>query len=131
MSSNPILTANPTLFVSEIQDVYLRKNFDTLRQYFNTENQLYGFKFTEQNFTKAENGLAFPHGLAVIPQDILVTRITGSGKVTFKFGQFTTTNIYLDVSGPCRIRFFYGTYWNFVSAVNNNNDDQMIVASGV
>lgn len=127
---NLTLAANPSLFVAEIKDVFLQKNFEALREYFNAENQLYGFKFAEVVFDRAVERQALPHGLGVIPQDILVTRITGTGKVSFLYGSFDSTNIYLSSDGPCRIRFFYGTYWNFISQVNNNSSDKMVVESG-
>lgn len=131
--ANPNLTigSNPPLFISEIQDIYLRKNFEQLYNYFNAQNQLFNFKFKELVFDAATANFSFPHGLGIIPQDIVVTRITGAGKVTFLYGNFDQNNIYLSVDAPCRIRFFYGTYWNFVSDVNNNSSDHMVIDPGV
>lgn len=129
-NKNPTLGSNPPLFVSEIQDVYLRKNFEKLFDYFNAQNQLFNFKFKELVFLAPTQNFAVPHGQEVIPQDIVVSRITGEGKVTFLYGDFDENNIYLSVDAPCRIRFFYGTYWNFVSDVNNNTSDQMVVDPG-
>lgn len=115
----------PNLFVKELADIYLRKNFDNLDQYFKSQNQLYGFQFKEIVFTQAQATYTFPHGMSVIPQDVFVTQLTGVGSVSFLYGQFTLKNIVLSVTGPCRLRFFYGTYWNQQPQVSPQPSDAM------
>lgn len=119
----------PQLFVKEIADATLRKNFQGLQEYFQAQNQLLGFQFLELNFLQAAVAAQVSHNLGCIPQDILVTRITGPGEATFLWNAFTSRNMYVTVSGPCRIRFFYGNYWNFQSGVQNQATDLQATAS--
>ena len=121
---------NPLLSVQNIVDVYIRQNFQNLVNYFAAQNQLLNFVFKELNFTSSQTNYNVAHGLSVIPQDIIVTKLTGPGKVTFLHGKFDTTNMYLNVSDACRIRFFYGTYYNFTSNVSNQPTDQTTYSNG-
>lgn len=117
---------NPFLLVKEIQDTYLRKNFQNLSDYFQAQNQLLNFLFFEIVFTQAQSNKKLTHGLGFVPQDLIVTQKTGSGSVTFNNGLFTDTDLNISASGPCRIRFFVGTYWNFNSSVQNAPTDTMV-----
>lgn len=121
MAQTPV--SNPYLIVQQITDQYVRKNFENLQNYFNTQNQLLDFQFFERVFTSAVTGFQIAHGLTYAPLDIIVTKITGTGTITFKYALFTTTNIIVDVSGPCRIRFFAGTYSRFQSSVEPATTD--------
>lgn len=121
--------SNPTLITKEIQDLYVRKNFEALSQYFGKENQLLGFEFNEVVFTETTANLKVAHQTGVIPRDIVVTQITGSGDVTFNLGLFDESTIDISASGPCRIRFFVGTYWNFLSRENAAETDTMIFSA--
>jgi hypothetical protein len=102
--------AKPYLTSLQISDAVIRNNFENLIAYFREQNQLLDFVFFEQIFTEAQTDVKVAHGLRYIPRDILVSHISGSGNVTFKYGEFDETYIVLDVSGACRIRFFTGTY---------------------
>lgn len=104
--------ANPVLVIKEITDTYLRQNFQSLSDYFSKENQFLGFKFFDLNFTDAVANTKVKHGLTTIPEDAVVTKIVGTGSVTFNFGLFDAENMDLTVTGPCRIRFYIGSYWN-------------------
>lgn len=116
---------NPVLNVQDITDLYLRKNFQNLREYFNAENQLLGFKFFELVFTGAQANYRFPHGLKTIPQDIIVTQITGPGTVKFNNGLFDATYADVTATGACRLRFYIGTYWNYQGVNQNDPTDSM------
>lgn len=126
----PPAPLDPNIAVQEISDIYVRKNFDNLNSYFQSQNQLYNFNFFEQVFTKAQTGVQIPHGLLKAPDDILMTRITGTGSVSFNYGQFNNQVMVLDVSGPCRIRFLAGSYRNWIPAQNNSSTDIEVVSSG-
>lgn len=102
---------NPNLLTKEIQDLYVRKNFQNLIKYFADNNQIVDFKFFEQTYAKAQDGIKIAHGLSYIPQDVIMTKITGPGVATFNRGLFDTTNINLSVSDACKIRFFVGSYF--------------------
>ena len=113
----------PSLQINPFTDVYLRSNFQNLQTYFANQNQLLGFKFFELVFTSAVTNYTQAHGLSVIPQDIIVTKITGSGTVTFNTGLFTSTNLSITTTGACRVRFFAGTYWNYNSSAATSSTD--------
>jgi hypothetical protein len=121
----------PKFTISQIQDIYTRKNFEELRSYFLAQNQLLDFAFFELLFTKAETDFKVAHGLPYIPLDIIVTHLTGTGDVTFKYGAFDATYLILDVSGPCRVRFFAGTCPKILSALQANSSDAQKFISGV
>jgi microcystin-dependent protein len=115
--------ANPYIELTNVSDQYAQKNFENLDKYFKSQNQLLDFKFFELSFTAAQTAYKVAHGLGYIPLDILTTKVTGTGKVTFKHGSFDSTNIVMDVSGPCRIRFFAGTYSQQQTSIANASAD--------
>lgn len=123
--SNLLRKYNPTLNIKDITDIYVRKNFENLRDYFSNENQLLGFKFFELVFPQAVSNYRFPHGLKTIPQDIIVTQITGQGEVKFNNFAFDISQAEVTATGPCRIRFFMGTYWNYQGKTGYNAGDEM------
>lgn len=102
---------SPFLAVKEIADIYLRKNFQALTDYFQNENQLLGFKFFEVTFSAAEENRTVAHGLGYLPQDIVLSKITGTGKVSFNRSLFTKTNLNITSSGAATIRFYCGSHW--------------------
>lgn len=101
-------TNRPNLLVKEIADVYLRRNFQEMFDFFQVEDQVLGYKFFDFEFEQAEEGFKITHDLGYIPQDIIVSQLTGSGAVQFNFLLFDRTTIDLDIDGPCRIRFLVG-----------------------
>lgn len=115
--------AQPQLNYTNITDKYLQTNFRNLVSYFAAQNQLLGFQFFEQVFSAATTSFTLAHSLGYLPQDIIVTRITGPGLVTFNYNSFTTTTINMTVTDICRVRFFVGTYWNYQSATANKSTD--------
>ena len=115
--------SKPTLAVKEVSDIVIRKNFQNLVAYFGAQNQMQDFGFQELVITSAVTNQAIAHGLGVIPQDIIVTRLTGPGTIVFNYGKFTANNIFITTTGACRVRFFYGVYWAFQSSVPNNSTD--------
>lgn len=102
----------PVLSVDQITDIYLKQNFQALRDFFETQNQLMNFKFFELVFTEETKNKKVAHGFDYIPLDLVITRITGKGKVQFNHGLFTKTDMDISATGPCRVRFFAGSYWN-------------------
>lgn len=128
---NLLVSSNPTLLVKEIQDIYSRKNFDNLSQYFATQNQLLNFKFFEFSFTKQTKNFRFSHGLGFTPKDIIVTHVSG-GVFYFNIGLCDTLEADITVSGPCNVRFFLGSYWkNQIPIFNNAKTDSIIFNQSV
>lgn len=99
----------PQLKLAEMPDIFIRENFKLLDDYFKTQNQLMNFKFFEVNFDAATTKKALAHGFSSAPLDVILTHISGAGKVSFLFGLFDATNIYLDATDACKVRFFLGT----------------------
>lgn len=122
---------NPFLLAKEISDIYARQNFLNLQDYFAANNQLLGFVFFEKQFTAAVSNQKIAHGLPTIPRDVLVSKIVGSGTVTFNHGLFDNTNIDVTVTGACTVRFFVGTYWNSGKTANPATTDSQSFASQV
>lgn len=116
-------TPSPQVYFKDIQDITIRKNFENLYNYFNSQNQLVGFNFLELVFTQAVSSQLVAHNLGFIPQDIVITKITGSGKIQFLHSKFTSAAMFVTATGPCRVRFYYGTYWNYTSNINNQATD--------
>ncbi len=119
----------PQLIINEITDVYARRNFQEIQKHFDTNNQLVGFKFFELVLTADDQNKKIAHGFNFAPSDIIVTQITGAGKVTFHIGSFTQTDMYVSATDNCRIRFFMGTYWNYDYKEQNAKEDLMIFSS--
>lgn len=133
MAVNPSSLAGtiPTIYYDQVDDLVARKCFQNLNDYFSNQNQFYGFNFFEVVFTTATANKLVKHGLTYIPQDVVVLRVTGTGNVTFNFGLFDTSNVNLTVTGPCRVRFFVGTYWNFQNSANSQQTDAQTYYSSV
>lgn len=132
MSSNTS-TVIPTLLVKEIQDLFIRQNFQRLFDYFNTQNQFLNFKFFEINETGAiTTAKTITHNLGVIPRDVVVTQVSGSGAISFLYGKFTTRSLSYTTTGPVRVRFFVGNYFLDSSSVNaQETDSQTFLATPV
>ena len=69
--TNPLAASSPVLAVKEVQDIYLRKNFLNLQNYFSQQNQLLNFKFFEYSFTEAQTNFRFQHGYACFKGDLV------------------------------------------------------------
>lgn len=117
-------TPIPNLLTKEIQDIFTRKNFQSLVEYFQNQNQLVNFEFFELNLTAATAGVqTLSHELGYTPKDVLITQMTGNGAIAFQFGAFTSTSISYTATGPCRVRFFLGTYFGDTSTVAAQSTD--------
>lgn len=128
--SNQPKSSIPTLFTKEIQDLYLRQNFQRLTDYFSNQNQLVTFNFFELNITAAlTSAKKLNHNLNYIPKDIVITQITGLGTIQFLYGSFDTTSISYLATGPCRVRFYVGTYFGDQSQVSAQKSDIQTITS--
>jgi hypothetical protein len=123
------MQADPKLLIAQIQDPYLRKNFEALANYFSAQNQLLDFNFFEVEFTAAETGRKVAHGLPYIPLDIIVTHCV-RGNVTFDYDAFDETHMILNSSAACRVRFFAGTYAKKQTTLQIATGDEQTVNTG-
>lgn len=101
---------NPDLVLTNIRDFFAQENFKRLQEYFDEENQLSGFKFLEFSTTAAVTNLKVPHLLAFTPKDLIRTRKTGAGSVTFNRHLFDAENIDVTTTGAVKVRLLIGTY---------------------
>lgn len=115
--------AKPIVSVDQVKDLVIQKNFKNLLEYFQTQNQLQDFNFLDLTFTDSVLNFKVAHGLSEIPQDIIMTRITGPGICQFNHGLFDATNINISTSDACRVRFFIGKYWKSKSITNIASDE--------
>lgn len=121
--ANILQQIQPSLQTKEITDIHIRRNFENLTDYFKNQNQLLGFKFFDLSFSGAVTNFKQAHGLKYAPEDVIVTKITGPGTVSFNHGFFNTQTIDLTVTDACRIRFFVGTYWNLTNNITAQKTD--------
>jgi hypothetical protein len=115
------MTNNPFLAIKEISDPYVRSNFQNLKAYFESQNQLYGFQFVEVIFTGAEENRRVRHSIGGIPRDLVRLEVSGPGVVTFHRDLFDENFIYLSADDEVRVRFFVGRYHG--SAIGPNTDE--------
>lgn len=96
------------LRLTNIQDDATRGALESLRDSLNAQELLIGdFKFYTLSTAGAVTGLQFTHNLGFIPQDVIVTRLTG-GTVTWNYDSFTKDTVSLTTSGAVNIRFLLG-----------------------
>ena len=115
---------NPSLEITAIADLVLRRNFEQLRNYFDLNGQFDGFKLLEFTVTKNETNLKIEHNLGYIPKDVIVSRLIGPTAAIFtvNHGKNTTTQLDITVTGlaadeTVECRMFVGSYKGRDSAV--------------
>ena len=101
-------------FTREIENPYIRENFQRIREYFRDEPILRSqFTFVTETFTNtASTTFDVPHGLSFTPTDIIFLSVTDddAATVTFNYDDFTDSTISVTVSAACTIRLFAGRY---------------------
>lgn len=123
--------AKPKLSIKEISDAYVQNNFKKLQDYFNSQNQLQDFNFVEFVFSGAIQNQKLAHGLSIVPQDVLIMRLTGPGALTLNWGLFDSKNLDITTTGACRVRLFVGSFWNFQSSAGTSPSDVQSIFSSV
>lgn len=98
------------LYLRDILDFYARENFKKIETALNEQNALSGFRFFEIQATGPVTFAKFYHGLGYVPQDIVRTRLTGTGILTFDYDQFDSKFLVYSTTAECELRFFVGTY---------------------
>jgi len=97
------------LILKDIEDTYIRENFNRLKNYLNGQVFFEGdFNFYEVDVPSASVLFPIPHGLKFIPADIIFLSVTGNHNAYFNYENFDRTNIYITSLGPCILRFFAG-----------------------
>lgn len=109
------------LILKDIQDIYVRENFNRLKKYLNDSVFFEGdFDFYEVDIPKASELFAVAHGLKFIPADIIFLNVTGDHNVYFNYENFDRDNIYITASGPCVVRFLAGRLSDLGKSIAKN-----------
>jgi len=93
----------------DIKDVWIRENFKRLLRW--TESLAIlkpEWKFFE--VTLITGNQRFLHRLGFRPKDVILLSVTNSEAVIFHYDDFDKTHLSLTASGPCKVRFFTGSY---------------------
>ena len=99
----------PEIFVNEIQDPVIRKNFQNLLDYFERDGNFNDFKFIEFEAKKAEANIKINHNLGYIPKDIVISSQEGSGSLTFNRDKFDKQFLDVTTTGDVKARLYVGT----------------------
>ena len=105
--SSPV---KPEISIKEIQDDVVRHNFELLKEYFENQNQLQDFVHLVISIDSAQTNVKIRHGLGFVPRDILRTRKTGSGNITFNRSLFTDQLLDITTTGAVEFRGYFGRY---------------------
>lgn len=101
----------PELIFKDIQDEYVRENFERLTLFLQEFPFFRGeWRFFELAFTSTLTNVNVAHGLGFKPTDVIQTSVTGAGSVTFNFNSFTSENINVTTTAACTVRCFIGAY---------------------
>lgn len=97
------------LILKDVEDEYVRENFSRIASAL--QNEVLGRAGWKFFSISLPAGLTrFKHNLGYTPKDIILTSVTNSESVIFKYDEFDQTHLELDASGACVVRFFAGTY---------------------
>lgn len=100
----------PTIPLDKIEDKVVQESLEVLRDYLRAQTLLENFRHMSATFDAVESKGRLRHGLGYTPQDIILTRLTGDGDITFHFDDFSPTEIVYSTTGACEVRFLVGTY---------------------
>lgn len=99
------------LRTENIEDLNTRDSFREVEEYLQVQDILQGqWRYFEVEYSVQQNSARFRHELNFVPRDIIVTCIEGDQRISWIYPDFDLEYIYLDVSGPVRIRGFVGKY---------------------
>lgn len=102
---------NLELQLDSIEDKNTRENLQRILDWARFPTPQRGdWKFLEITFGKAVANFKFPHGLGFNPKDVIQTRLTGAGSLTFNYTLFDKVNLDITTTGACVVRAFVGSY---------------------
>lgn len=111
------------VLIDELEGENLKEILRRLVGYFEDQNQLLDFRHFIITTDSAQTNLKVRHGLGFIPKDILKTKKTGSGNITFNYALFDENNLDVTTSGSVKWRGFIGTYFNDNSNQANESNE--------
>jgi hypothetical protein len=97
--------------LEEIKDERVREAVQWLYDFLSEQPLLNGqFEHFNLDFDGTLTNEKISHSLGFAPYDIIVTRTTGSGTITFNYDRFDDKFIDITTTGPVSVRFFGGRY---------------------
>jgi hypothetical protein len=97
--------------VELMEDVNIRESFTWLYEFLTQIPILQGdFKFFEFEIKSTNTAEKIPHRLGFVPKDIILTSVSNGATVTFLYNKFDITNVVLQASTPCVVRFLAGRF---------------------
>lgn len=101
------------LFLAEITDLFIRKNFEKIADAINKNVLLSGqWRFVEITFTGAATNFRYKHNLNFAPKDVIQTSLIGAGTITWNYDRFNSDYLDITTSGALTVRAFVGRYDN-------------------
>ncbi len=95
----------------EVKDEIAQENFRRLFDFLKANALLAGqFELLEFSTKGAVTDLKVPHGLGIVPVDVIETSNLGSGLVTYMYNEFARDFIKITTTGPVTVRAFIGRY---------------------
>ena len=99
------------LLIKEMNDRYVRQNFQRIQDYTDKSNILRGnLEFVEIEFTQAETNYKYKHNLDFTPNLAFLAWVSDGAAVTLNYDEFDSDNIDITVDQACTIRLFIGSY---------------------
>lgn len=96
------------LFTKQVNDTYIRKNFETIEEAFNNLVFTLGdFKFFEFRVNGQQDAFKLYHNLGFNPNDVIVTKAIGSS-FEFVYTEFTDRYLTIKTTGDLYLRCFVG-----------------------
>jgi hypothetical protein len=99
-----------SLNLTQIGDRYVRDAFEGIQKFIRANMQPSSFKHFEIEFEGAVTNFTYPHGLGVIPTDVIQTSKTGAGAVTWNYELFDRENLNITTTGACTVRAYIGSH---------------------
>lgn len=90
---------------------WIRENFFRIQKFMNSvvfSDQT--FKVFNVDIKAADTSFKIPHGLAFIPEDIIVTHVEGDFNFYFRYQEFDRDNLYVTAAGPVKLKFLAGSF---------------------
>ena len=99
------------LFFRDIDNQYTLDNFRRIEGEINGQIILSAsWRPIELTFTAAKSNFRYEHNMKFVPTDVIQTRLTGAGAVTYNYTLFDETHIDISTSGACVVKFLLGRY---------------------
>lgn len=99
------------LFFTNISDNYALENFRRIESEINNQIILNAeWRPVQLTFTAAVTNFRYLHNLPYTPTDVIQTRLTGAGSVTYNYTLFNEDFIDITTSGACVVKFLLGRY---------------------